>query len=39
MYPSSSENLNKETEYTVYFFTPAFYSLDNFSAVATKQLF
>jgi len=32
MYPSSSENLNKETEDAVYFFTPAFYSLDNFSA-------
>lgn len=32
MYPDSSENLNKETKDAVYFFTPAFYPLDNFSA-------
>ena len=32
MYPALSENLNKETKDTVYFFTPAFYPLDNFSA-------
>lgn len=32
MYPSSSEGLNKETDKAVYFFTPAFYPLDNFSA-------
>lgn len=32
MYPDSSENLNKETKNAVYFFTPAFYPLDNFSA-------
>ena len=32
MYPVSSEGLNKETEKAVYFFTPAFYPLDNFSA-------
>lgn len=27
-----SENLNEETEDAIYFFTPAFYALDNFSA-------
>lgn len=32
MYPASSEGLNKETKTAVYFFTPAFYPLDNFSA-------
>ena len=32
MYPASSEGLNKETDDAVYFFTPAFYALDNFSA-------
>lgn len=32
MYPDSSENLNKETKDAIYFFTPAFYPLDNFSA-------
>ncbi len=32
MYPDSSEGLNKETSRAVYFFTPAFYPLDNFSA-------
>ena len=32
MYPNSSDGLNKETDNTVYFFTPAFYPLDNFSA-------
>src|SRR4051812_7942551 len=32
MYPTSSEGLNKETDKAVYFFTSAFYSLDNFSA-------
>ncbi len=32
MYPSSSKDLNKETEKVVYFFTPAFHLLDNFSA-------
>ena len=32
MYPISSEGLNKETEKAVYFFTTAFYPLDNFSA-------
>lgn len=31
MYPASSEGLNKETEDGVYFFTPAFYALDNYS--------
>lgn len=34
MYPSSSANLNKETEDVVYFFTPAFFPLDNFSSHA-----
>lgn len=34
MYPDSSEGLNKETAEAVYFFTPAFYPLDNFSAHA-----
>ena len=32
MYPASSEGLNRETDKAVYFFTPAFYPLDNFSA-------
>lgn len=32
MYPASSDDLNKETEEEVYFFTPAFHPLDNFSA-------
>ncbi|MEK7619242.1 MAG: NADAR family protein, partial [Patescibacteria group bacterium] len=32
MYPASSNELNRETESEVYFFTPAFYPLDNFSA-------
>jgi hypothetical protein len=32
MYPSSSNGLNKETDEAVYFFTPVFYPLDNFSA-------
>jgi len=32
MYPTSDEGLNKETTGTVYFFTPAFHPLDNFSA-------
>ena len=32
MYPSSSEGLNKETDEVVYFFSPAFYCFDNFSA-------
>lgn len=32
MYPAYSDGLNKETDEAVYFFTPAFYPLDNFSA-------
>lgn len=32
MYPASSDGLNKETDETIYFFTPAFHPLDNFSA-------
>jgi len=32
MYPLSSEGLHKETDEAVYFFTPAFYPLDNYSA-------
>lgn len=32
MYPNSSKGLNKETTKAVYFFTPAFHPLDNFSA-------
>jgi ribA/ribD-fused uncharacterized protein len=32
MYPASSNGLNKETNDAVYFFTPAFYPLDSFSA-------
>ncbi len=32
MYPSPTLNLNRETEDTVYFFTSAFYPLDNYSA-------
>src|ERR1043166_7237947 len=34
MYPELSEGLNKETDAAVYFYTPAFYPLDNFSAHA-----
>lgn len=32
MYPVSSNDLNKETDEAVYFFTTAFHPLDNFSA-------
>jgi len=32
MYPASSDGLNKETDEAVYFFTPAFDALNNFSA-------
>lgn len=32
MYPLSSDGLNKETEEAVYFYTPAFDALNNFSA-------
>ncbi len=32
MYPISSEGLNKETSDAVYFYTPAFDALNNFSA-------
>lgn len=32
MYPKSNKDLNKETDNAVYFFTPAFHPLDNFSA-------
>lgn len=32
MYPISSEGLNKETDEAVYFYTPAFDALNNFSA-------
>ena len=32
MYPQSSEGLNKETDDAVYFYTPAFDALNNFSA-------
>lgn len=34
MYPHSSEGVNKETNDMVYFYTPAYYPLDNFSAHA-----
>lgn len=34
MYPTSSEGLNKETKDAIYFFTPAFDALNNFSAHA-----
>lgn len=36
MYPETSNNLNRETDKEVYFFTPAFYPLDNFSAHTVK---
>lgn len=36
MYPVSNEGLNKETGEAVYFFTNAFYPLDNFSAHAVE---
>lgn len=32
MYPATSNELNKETDEAVFFFTPAFHPLDNFSA-------
>ena len=32
MYPASSEGLNKETEGAIYFYTPAFDAMNNFSA-------
>lgn len=32
MYPESDIDLNRETDDAVYFFTPAFHPLDNFSA-------
>lgn len=36
MYPISSKGLNKETKTAVYFFTPAFDALNNFSAHQVK---
>ena len=36
MYPSSSEGLNKETDDAVYFFSPAFDPLNNYSAHAVE---
>lgn len=36
MYPASNKDLNKETDEVVYFFTPSFHPLDNFSAHAIK---
>lgn len=32
MYPDSSQDLNKETDEAIYFFTPAFYPFDHCSA-------
>jgi ribA/ribD-fused uncharacterized protein len=32
MYPNSSKNLNRETKKQIFFFTSAFYPLDNYSA-------
>lgn len=32
MYPTSNQGLNRETDDAVYFFTPSFHTLDNFSA-------
>lgn len=32
MYPDSSEELNRESDESIYFFTPAFHPLDNYSA-------
>ncbi len=34
MYPISGKNLNREDDESIYFFTPAYCSLDNFSAHA-----
>ncbi|MFH0853461.1 MAG: NADAR family protein [bacterium] len=34
MYPDSSQGLNKETNESIFFFTPAFHVFDNFSAHA-----
>lgn len=36
MYPASSKGLNKETKKAVYFYTPAFDALNNFSAHTIK---
>jgi ribA/ribD-fused uncharacterized protein len=36
VYPVSSKDLNRETDEVVYFFTGAFYPLDNFSAHAIR---
>jgi ribA/ribD-fused uncharacterized protein len=36
MYPDSDKDLNKETNKEIYFFTPAFHPLDNFSAHSIK---
>lgn len=36
MYPDSDDGLNRETSDAVYFFTPAFHPLDNFSAHAIR---
>jgi len=36
MYPDTDEQLNYATEETIYFFTPAFHPLDNFSAHAIE---
>lgn len=36
MYPDTDEQLNCATDDTVYFFTPAFHPLDNFSAHAVE---
>lgn len=36
MYPPSSKGLNRETKQEVFFFTPAFHPLDNFSAHAIE---
>ncbi len=36
MYPDSSQDLNKETDEAIYFFTPAFHVFDSFSAHIIK---
>ena len=36
MYPASNKDLNRETDSEIYFFTKAFYPLDNFSAHAVN---
>lgn len=37
MYPSSSKELNKETDNEVYFFIPSFYPFDSFWGIGSER--